>query len=313
MEAIECHGLTKRYGDITALDNLDLVVKKHSVFGFLGPNGAGKTTTVKLLTGLSVPDSGKAWVDGQEVISGDTSFLKSIGFLPDVPTFYSWMNGRQYLKFVGELHGIPPLEIEKRCDELLELVNLKKASKRKVGGYSRGMKQRLGIAQALINKPKVLILDEPTSALDPVGRRDVLELIDRLGKETTIFMSTHILSDVERVCDTVCIIDKGKMITTSSVEELRKKYARSVFEIELEGDTSALLNQLNLIDFIVEAREEKRDGNLVIRILTNDIIRAKQELPQIITISGLTLIRYELTVPSLEDIFVELVEGEGGG
>ena len=312
MEAIRCEGLTKRYGEITALDNLDLAVKERSVFGFLGPNGAGKTTTIKLLTGLSLPDSGRAWVDGKEVLPGDTCFLESIGFLPDVPAFYGWMTGRQYLKFVGELHSLKPSEIEKRCDELLELVDLKKAPKRKVGGYSRGMRQRLGIAQALINRPKVLFMDEPTSALDPVGRRDVLELVERLGKETTIFMSSHILSDVERVCDTIGIIDKGEMITISSVEELRKKYARSAFEIELEGDASALLGKLNSLGWVTEARQEKVNGLPVIRLLTADIGRAKEELPKIIARSGLVLIRYELTMPSLEDIFVELVEGEGG-
>jgi ABC-2 type transport system ATP-binding protein len=313
VEAIRCEGLTKRYGEVTALDNLDLAVKERSVFGFLGPNGAGKTTTVKLLTGLSLPDSGRAWVDGREVLPGDTHFLESIGFLPDVPAFYSWMTGRQYLKFVGELHSLISSEIEKRCDELLELVDLKKASKRKVGGYSRGMRQRLGIAQALINKPRVLFMDEPTSALDPVGRREVLGLIERLSKETTIFMSSHILSDVERVCDTIGIIDKGKMITTSSVEDLRKKYARSAFEIELEGDTSALLGQLDSLKWVLEAKEDKINGLPVIRLLTDDVGKAKKELPKMIAESGLTLIRYELTVPSLEDIFVEVVEGEGGG
>jgi ABC-2 type transport system ATP-binding protein len=312
VEAIECRGLTKRYGKIIALDNLDLVVKERSVFGFLGPNGAGKTTTIKLLTGLSLPDKGRAWVNGKEVLPGDISFLEGVGFLPDVPAFYSWMTGRQYLKFVGELHRLEPLKIEKRCGELLELVNLKKASRRKIGGYSRGMRQRLGIAQSLINKPKVLFMDEPTSALDPVGRRDVLELIERLGKDTTIFMSTHILSEVERVCDTVGIIDKGKMITTSSVEELRRKYARSAFEIALEGDTSTLLGQLKSLDWVVEVKEEKANGNPVIRVLTADVGQAKEELPRLITQSGLVLIRYELTVPSLEDIFVELVQSEGG-
>jgi len=313
LEAIRCQGLTKRYGEITALDNLNLEVKEHSVFGFLGPNGAGKTTTVKLLTGLSLPDKGRAWVDGKEVLPGETFFLEGIGFLPDVPAFYGWMTGRQYLKFVGQLHSLKPSEVEKRCDELLELVNLKKASKRKVSGYSRGMRQRLGIAQALMNKPKVLFMDEPTSALDPVGRREVLAMIEKLGKVTTIFMSSHILSDVERVCDTIGIIDKGKMITTSSVEDLRKKYARSTFELELEGDTSALLEQLNSLEWVVEAKEEKVNGLPVIRLLTASVGRAKKELPEIIATSGLMLIRYELTVPSLEDIFVELVEGEGGG
>jgi ABC-2 type transport system ATP-binding protein len=141
----------------------------------------------------------------------------------------------------------------------------------------------------------------------------VLELMERLGKETTVFMSSHILSDVERVCDTVGIIDKGKIITISSVEELRRKYTRSALEIELEGDTTVLLGQLNSLEWVLEARVEKINGLPVIRLLTDDVGKAKEELPKMIVKSGLTLVRYELTMPSLEDIFVELVQGEGGG
>ena len=203
MAAIKCEGLTKRYGNVVALDSLDLSIKERSIFGFLGPNGAGKTTTVKLLVGLSNPTVGRAWIAGQEVTPEAIGLRKKIGYLPEVPAFYNWMNGPEFLSFVGELHHLSKAEIKNRSDELLELVELKETAKRRIGGYSRGMRQRLGIAQALMNRPEVLFLDEPCSALDPIGRREVLELIKRLSAGATVFMSTHILSDVERVCDSV--------------------------------------------------------------------------------------------------------------
>ena len=240
METIQCQGLTKRYGNIVALDDLNLVVEERSVFGFLGPNGAGKTTTIRLLTGLSLPSAGTARVADEEVTSNSQALRSKIGYLPDVPAFYEWMTGREFLHFVGEIHRLPARERNKRADEILDLVDLQEAAGRRIGGYSRGMKQRLGIAQAIINRPEVLFMDEPTSALDPIGRRDVLLLIERLSQETTIFMSTHILSDVERVCDTVGIIDRGKLVTQSTVEELRQRYARSAFELEFEEDATPL-------------------------------------------------------------------------
>ncbi|HEY91995.1 MAG TPA: ABC transporter ATP-binding protein [Dehalococcoidia bacterium] len=309
MEAILCQGLTKRYGEITALDNLDLVVEEHSVFGFLGPNGAGKTTTVKLLTGLSTPTAGKVWITGKEVTSGNPELRAGIGFLPDVPAFCDWMTGREFLDFVGELHHLPSREIALRRDEQLELVDLKDAARRKVGGYSRGMKQRLGIAQALMNHPRVLFMDEPTSALDPVGRRDVLRLIERLSEQTTIFMSSHILSDIERVCDVVGIIDKGKLVTRSTIEDLRQRYTRSVFEMEFEEDAAPMMNILEPVNWLVSQEMVEVNDVLVLCVQVNNITRAKQELPGLVAASGLTLLRYELTLPSLEDIFVELVGG----
>ncbi len=312
MEAIRCQGLTKHYGDIVALDNLDLVVEERSVFGFLGPNGAGKTTTVRLLTGLSQPTAGHAWVAGEEVTPDALALRAKIGFLPDVPAFYSWMTGREFLRFVGELHRLPSGEIQRRTDELLEMVELKEAAKRKVGGYSRGMRQRLGIAQALINRPKVLFMDEPTSALDPMGRREVLSLIERLKEEATIFMSTHILSDVERVCDVVGIIDRGKLVTKASVVELKQRYARSVFELQFEEDAAPLAAVLKAQPWLEKLELVTINGAPTLRIQARDVDRAKLEVPRLITESGLTLLRYELTLPSLEDIFVELVAGGGG-
>ena len=311
MVAIKCEGLTKRYRDVVALDSLDLSVEERSIFGFLGPNGAGKTTTVKLLVGLGNPSVGRAWVAGKEVTPEAIGLRKKIGYLPEVPAFYNWMTGLEFLSFVGELHHLSKAEIENRCDELLELVELKEAAKRRIGGYSRGMRQRLGIAQAIINKPEVLFLDEPCSALDPIGRRKVLELIKRLSAGATVFMSTHILSDVERVCDSVGIIDRGKLITTSSMEELQRKYTRSVFELEFEEDTSPLVAKLQAVPWLVKAEQVEVNSSPALRIQVTDINTAKRELPGIVAASGLTLLRYELALPSLEDIFVELVAGGG--
>lgn len=193
MTAIRTEDLSKYYGTIKALDNLNLEVPENVVFGFLGPNGAGKTTTVKLLTGFSRPTSGRAWVAGEKVGSGNLTLQAKTGLLPDVPAFYDWMSGREFLHLVGELHHLPQTEIRRRTEELLGLVELGKAGNRRISGYSRGMRQRLGIAQALVNRPTVLFMDEPTSALDPIGRREVLGLILRLRETATIFMSTHIL------------------------------------------------------------------------------------------------------------------------
>jgi len=311
MEAIRCEGLTKHYGRFAALNGLDLSVEAGSVFGFLGPNGAGKTTTVKLLTGLSTSSGGRAWVAGEEAHSNATSLRSKIGYLPEEPAFYNWMTGREFLSFVGKLHHLPSREIKPRCDELLGLVDLQEAAGRKIGGYSRGMRQRLGIAQALINRPRILFLDEPCSALDPMGRRGVLSIIERLQAETTVFMSTHILSDVERICDVVGIIDHGELITKARTEQLRERYARSVFELRFEEDPASLISTLNSLPWVVKLDVARGNGEPIIRLQAKDVDAAKHELPRLIAKSELTLLHYELTMPSLEDIFIELVSNGG--
>ena len=309
MTAISAKGLSKYYDTVKAVDNLNLEVPENTVFGFLGPNGAGKTTTVKLLTGFAHPTAGEAWVAGEKVGDGNLALKAKIGLLPDVPAFYDWMSGRDFLHFVGELHGVAPAEINKRTEELLALVELTKHGNRRAGGYSRGMRQRLGIAQALMNRPRVLFLDEPTSALDPLGHRDVLNLILRLRENTTIFMSSHNLSDIERVCDMVGIVNKGKLITVSTVDALQKKYARSIFEMEFLEDANALLASLKKIPWLAEPAIVMSNGTPVITVRAIDIEHARKELPHLIAESGLTLTRYEMMLPSIEDIFAEIITG----
>ena len=311
MTAIRTEALTKRYGSVTALDHLDLEVPDNVVFGFLGPNGAGKTTTVRLLTGFSRPNSGVAWVAGEKVGDGNLALQARTGLLPDVPAFYPWMTGREFLRYVGDLHRLPRGENGKRAEELLDLVELKKAAGRRIGGYSRGMRQRLGIAQALVNRPTVLFMDEPTSALDPIGRREVLALIQRLSETSTVFMSTHILSDVERVCDMVGIVDKGKLLTVSTVDGLQKKYARSIFEIEFLEDATAFAGSLESVDWLADPRLLVENGSQKIRVRAVEVDRARRDLPHLIAASGLTLRRYEIVVPDLEEIFVQILSSEG--
>ena len=311
MEAIRCEGLTKHYGAIAAVDGLNLVIEEGSIFGFLGPNGAGKTTTVRLLTGLSRPSRGKAWVMGEEVSLTSVSLRSKVGYLPEEPSFYNWMNGREFLIYVGELFHLPPRENKKRCDELLEFAGLSEAASRRIGGYSRGMRQRLGLAQALMNRPQVLFLDEPCSALDPIGRREVLDTILRLKEEATVFMSTHILADVERICDVVGIIDRGRLVIEERTEELRDRFAKPIFELHLEGEAHSITRLLQSLPWVAKVEEEHRDNEAVLHIRVSDVITAKRELPKIIAESGLILLHYELMSPSLEEVFIELVGTRG--
>jgi ABC-2 type transport system ATP-binding protein len=308
LTAIKTENLSKIYGNVKALDNLNLEVPEHVVFGFLGPNGAGKTTTVKLLTGFSHPTSGQAWVAGEKVDNNNLSLQSKIGLLPDVPAFYDWMSGREFMHFVGELHHLPPKEIKQRVDALLQLVELNKSGSRRIGGYSRGMRQRLGIAQALINRPSVLFMDEPTSALDPIGRREVLDLILRLKEIATIFMSTHNLSEVERVCSMVGIIDKGKLITVSSVVELQNKYAHSIFEMEFMEDAHPIVEKLKSLSWMDAPELVIEHGIPQVRVRAKDLDYARKELPRFISDSGLTLTRYEMSLPNLEEIFIEIIK-----
>ncbi len=201
MAAIVTDALVKEYGKVKAVDGLNLAVTEGAIFGFLGPNGAGKTTTIRMLTGMARPTSGSAKVAGVN-LGSDGQVRARIGYLPEEPAFYTWMSPLEFLDHVGRLFGIGSSDRKVRSKELLAQVGLSEVAKRRIGGFSRGMRQRMGLAQALINRPEVLFLDEPVSALDPGGRKEVLDMIQGLRGQCTVFMSTHILADVERVCDT---------------------------------------------------------------------------------------------------------------
>ena len=219
MSSVHVDNLKKYYGAVHALDGLQLEVAPGTIFGFLGPNGAGKTTTLRILTGLARPTSGTAQVAGVDVLKDRNQLSRHIGHLPEEPAFYTWMTPREFLDYLGRLYGLSSKARLSRTRELLALVHLEEVSKRRIAGFSRGMRQRLGVAAALIHHPEVLFLDEPASALDPAGRKEVLDLIENLRGQCTVVMSTHILADVERVCDVVGIIAKGRMLVQSRREQ----------------------------------------------------------------------------------------------
>jgi ABC-2 type transport system ATP-binding protein len=303
--AIELRGLTKRFGDTLALDHVDLVVRPGVVFGFLGRNGAGKTTALRILSGLARPTAGTAHVLGHDVAGASDAVRSRIGFLPDVPGFYPWMTAREYLEFAGQLFGLDPATIHARSDSLLEMAGLASVTTR-VGGYSRGMKQRLGIAQALINAPSLLMLDEPTSALDPIGRREVLEMVASLRGRTTVFFSTHILADVERVCDDVAILESGRVVASASIDELTARAAAKRLVVEVEGDgAAAVAGLLTGRAWLNSLETEER----TLRMTVSDLPTAQREIPAAIAAAGVALRRFEIEEASLEDVFVKLVGG----
>ncbi len=304
--AIRCENLTKVYGDVVALDHLDLAVPYGSIFGFLGRNGAGKTTTIRLLTGLAHSTEGSAWVGGQETTNGDTAARERFGYLPQEPAFYGWMTPVEYLDYAARLFGLSATARKQRVRETLELVDLQDAARRRISGFSGGMKQRLGIAQALIHQPKVLFLDEPTSALDPAGRYEVLDMIAGLRGSVTVFLSSHILVDVERICDTIAVIHQGRLVKIAEKDDLLAQYAVNAVVLEFEkpqpDQIQTLIRQLSGLQW-VERIQQEQNG---LRVLVSDVEQGKKELALMVVRNNLVLNRYEWVRPSLEEIFLEI-------
>jgi ABC-2 type transport system ATP-binding protein len=285
------------------LDDVDLRVEQGSVFGFLGPNGAGKTTMLRLLTGLARPTSGSARILGQDVAAVGNSVRTEMGFLPDVPGFYDWMTGEEFLRFAAGLFGIEGGELSKRLDLLLGLAGLE-GVRTQIGGYSRGMKQRLGVAQALINAPRLLLLDEPTGALDPLGRKDVLDMIASLRGRTTVFFSTHILGDVERVCDTVAVLNAGQIVAQGPIDELRARYGQQKVVLEVTGGAEALRADLEAAPW---ATRVVSGSNGTLEVTITDLTEARLQIPALVAARHLGLSRLEAGEMGLEEVFVELV------
>jgi ABC-2 type transport system ATP-binding protein len=303
--AIRTTALTKKYGEKRALDSVDLVVEEGSVFGFLGPNGAGKTTALHMLTGLARPTSGSVQILGHDIASAGNAVRAEIGFLPDVPGFYEWMTAEEFLRFAGGLFGIGRRVLDERLGMLLDLAGLGDV-KTKIGGYSRGMRQRLGVAQALINAPKLLLLDEPTSALDPMGRKDVLDMLTSLRGRTTVFFSTHILADVERVCDTVAILDRGRVIAEAPIDELKARYGKQKVVVEVTDGADGFAEEIGRQTWAIEVA---RGSDGAIEITVKDVGAAQREIPAMVAARQIGLSRMEAGEMGLEDVFVELVGG----
>jgi ABC-2 type transport system ATP-binding protein len=310
MIAVQIEALRKEFGEFTALDGLSLSVEEGTIFGFLGPNGAGKTTTMRILTGLAHATSGKAYVLGNEVGADGDKISRLTGFLPEEPAFYTWMTPKEYLDYVGRIFNIPAVERASRIKELLGLAGLEDSAKRRIAGFSRGMRQRLALAQALINRPKVMFLDEPVSALDPVGRKEVLDFIEQLRGQCTVFMSTHILEDVERVCDTVGIINHGKLVTEAPRDALLAQYAIPALEVEVDEKSQANLDTWNEALRRESWVDSTHQDGLTLRVQVNNIDAGKVEVLRSAAESRMILNKYEVVRPSLEDVFMRLIAQE---
>lgn len=308
--AIQTIDLSKSFGQFKAVDKINLNVQKGEIFGFLGPNGAGKTTTLRMLAGLSKPDSGEIRLLDRNVVFGSMHGRERIGYLPDVPECYGYMKPAEFLCFCGELYGLESSKQKKRANELLELVGLENVKKR-IGGFSRGMKQRIGIAQALINEPEIVFMDEPASALDPMGRFDVMEILTKLKGNTTVFFSTHIITDIERVCDTIAIIDKGIILEQGTIPELKTKYDNFTISLSFsddsqENEVKKFLETVRQTGWCSEAgMDSSQTKKLLIKVTDRSI--AQIELPRIIAGQKLPLETMNAISLSLEDVFLKVV------
>jgi ABC-2 type transport system ATP-binding protein len=302
-------GLTKHYKDVQALTDLTLEVPAGSVFGFLGPNGAGKTTALKLLAGLAQATGGNASVNGVPV-SAAGEHRRQLGYLAQDPRFYGWMTGRETLRYVARFRG-SDADRERRISTLLERVGLAEAGERRTSTYSGGMRQRLGIAQALVGRPAVILLDEPVSALDPIGRKDVLELMQELKGETTVFYSTHILDDVQRVSDHVAILDHGRLVKAAPTQALLGSFTRNMLRVVLGGATAATDGELRGLPGVVAVSVVSRSADEAAYDVTTaegtsgDIQR---RITRFAVDAGLTLIGNSEETLDLETVFLRLID-----
>ncbi len=290
--------LYKHFGEKQVLNGLNLSVPEHSIYGFIGKNGSGKTTTMKAVLGLLTVDSGTITVCGEKVAFGQTMTNRNIGYLPDVPEFYSFMNAREYLTFCGQICGMEKKDIADRSEELLYLVGLADV-KQRIKGYSRGMKQRLGIAQAVFNRPKLLICDEPTSALDPIGRREILDILSSITDQTTILFSTHILSDAERICTDVAFLDSGRVTLSGKLSEIKTKYRKHEYQIQTESTSDAEM-------LVKTFAKMKRIGNEQVVFCESDYLFS--DVLYFISEKGIPVLKIERSEPTLEDLFVKVTD-----
>ena len=321
---IETKGLTKTYGNVAALKALDLSVRKGSIFGFLGPNGAGKSTTMKLLLGLALPTSGAGSIFGKDIISENFQIRRRVGYLAQDPRYYGHLTARETLRFVARFfYSGPESAIERRVDESLALVGLSDRADRRIRGFSGGELQRLGLAQAQINDPELLILDEPAASLDPMGRRDVLEIMTRLRNEqdTTIFYSTHILDDVQRVSDSVAILDRGRLLAQAPIDELLTLGGAgvAVYELALRSESGAVLEQgrrrvrsQSWISSLDESAEPDGERRWIVRV-TDQSVAEVGLLRLVLETRGVKVTGFGRKRQSLEEAFLDLTERGGNG
>jgi ABC-2 type transport system ATP-binding protein len=306
---ISTEGLGKSFGDVQALKSLDLRVPQKSIFAFLGPNGAGKTTTIKLLLGLIKPTHGGGRILGMDIVRDSVDIRARIGYLPQDARFYEHMTARQTLEYTARFfYSGPQWAIDERVNEMIELVGLAGKADRPIRGFSGGERQRLGIAQAQVNYPDLLILDEPAASLDPQGRRDVLEVMSRLRKYTTIFYCTHILDDVQRVSDQVAIVNQGELITQTSIHNLLAGKGDLIYSVTLKGDVESAYTHIRQQPW-VSGIESSWDGEQTTwQVSVTDEAAATDVLMGLLVSNGLKVANFSRKEQNLEDVFINIIE-----
>jgi len=309
--AVEINDLTKKYGSLTAVNKLNLKVAKGSIHGFLGPNGAGKTTTIKILVGLLKPDEGVVSVLGKEVHGDQADTRLSIGYMPELPKFPKHLKGSELLDIYGRMYGMTVKQRQEQIPKLIELVGLKGRENDLIGKYSKGMQQRIGIAQALLNNPELVILDEPSLGLDPVGMVEVRELVKTISKEgMTVFVSSHLLYEVEQICSHVTIINRGTMLVTGTLQTVSGMLTGpALIHAEVARMSDAIVQALKNLPFVTNVGHS---GNqLSIQVATHEDVRV--QVSETITIAGGVIVGMSMKGSNLEDVFMQLVSKEQGG
>src|SRR5512137_1707646 len=312
---VETHNLSKAYKGVQVLKDLNLNVPLHSIFGFLGPNGAGKTTTMKILLGLIKPTSGGGRIFGYDIVRDSVAIRERIGYLPQQPRFIDYLTARESLRFTASFFfSGPKAAIEARIQETLALVGLDDKADRPIKGFSGGERQRLGIAQAQINYPDLLILDEPAAALDPLGRHAVLEVMERLRKHTTIFYSTHILDDVQRISDTVAILNRGQLVACGPIDQMMSSKDSTVFTVTVKGSTDHIEERLRQLSWVTQTRAARHNGSTIWQVGVSDEAAAEAHLLRhILADEAVVVTDFNRKKYDLEEVFMNLVQGENNG
>jgi ABC-2 type transport system ATP-binding protein len=312
---IQTYGLTKTYKGSNALQNLDLQVPQNSICGFLGPNGAGKSTTIKLLLGLTHPTSGRAEVFGMDSVRDSIAIRQRVGYLAQDPRYYDHMTACETLRYTARFfYSGSSRMIDERIKETLELVGIADKADRLIKGFSGGERQRLGIAQAQINYPDLIILDEPAASLDPMGRRDVLEVLERLRKHTTVFYSTHILDDVQRVSDTVVILKHGQIVAHAPIQELLAGKDGIVYSLIVKGDGQSAKTRLSQEAWVKSVSTTSSNDSTALQVNVTDAGAAESQLLRLVLMDGgTTVTEFGRKKHNLEEIFLNIVEGDKNG
>jgi len=309
--AIETIGLTKRYGSLTAVNKLDLKVERNAIHGFLGPNGAGKTTTIKILVGLLKPNEGTVRVLGQEMHEDQADVRLDIGYMPELPRFPKHLKGWELLDIYGRMYGMTAQQRSEQIPKLVDLVGLKGRENDLIAKYSKGMQQRIGIAQALLNNPELVILDEPSLGLDPVGMVEVRELLKIIAKEgRTVLVSSHLLFEVEQICSHVTIINKGTMLVSDTLQNVSGMLAGpSIIHVEVAKTSDAIVSAVKDLPFVSNVGQNGNNLSITLKYTEDVRVQVSQQITQ----AGGVIVGMSMKGSNLEDVFIQLISKNQGG